>query len=86
MEGHDMMNTRGRAAPGIVGGVLVVLGFTGLIVRSVPYHSTENLAEIGTFKMKVTEQKEFEIPPLVSGCFILAGSALLFSSLRRPPE
>jgi hypothetical protein len=81
-----MMNMRGRAAARIVGGVLVVLGFTGLIVRGVPYQSTDNVAEIGTFKMKVTEQKQFEIPPLLSGCFILAGSALLFSSLRRPGE
>ena len=68
----------------IVGGVLVVLGFTGLILRSVPYQDTENVAEIGTFKMKVTEQKQFEIPPLLSGCLILAGSALLFSPWRRP--
>ena len=68
----------------ILGAVLVVLGFVGLVVRGVPYHSTENLAEIGTFKMKVTEEKRFEIPPLLSGCLILAGAVLLFSPWRRP--
>jgi hypothetical protein len=81
-----MTKLQGSGAVRIVGGLLVVLGFTGLIVRGVPYQSTENLAEIGTFKMKVTEQKQFEIPPLVSGCLILAGSALLFSPWRKPDQ
>lgn len=65
------------------GAVLILLGFLGLIFRSIPYQTTENLAEIGTIKMKVTENKHLEFPPLLSGCVILAGAALLFSS-RRP--
>lgn len=77
---------RGTEAARIAGGVMIVLGFAGLIVRGVPYQSTENLAEIGTFKMKVTEKRQFEIPPLLAGAFIFAGSALLFSSWRRPAE
>lgn len=70
----------------IIGGALIVLGFAGLIFRGVPYQSTENLAEIGTLKMKVTEQKRFEIPPLLSGCVIFAGAALLFVPWSRPRE
>ncbi|MGH7742057.1 MAG: hypothetical protein ACRENS_08545 [Candidatus Eiseniibacteriota bacterium] len=68
----------------ITGAVLIVLGFAALIFRGIPYQSTENVAEFGTLKMKVTEKKHFEVPPLLSGCVILAGSALLFSNLRRP--
>jgi hypothetical protein len=66
----------------ILGGVLIVLGLVALIFRSVPYQSTDNVAEFGNIKMKVTENKHFEIPPLLSGCVILVGSALLFSGLR----
>jgi len=76
----------GGGAVRIAGAVLIVLGFTGLIVRGVPYQSTENLAEIGTLKMKVTEQKRFEIPPLLSGCVLFAGAALLFAPWSRPRE
>jgi hypothetical protein len=36
--------------------------------------------------MKVTEQKRFEIPPLLSGCVIFAGAALLFVPWSRPRE
>lgn len=74
----------GSNAARIAGAALIVLGFTGLIVRGVPYHSSENLAEIGTFKMKVTEEKRFEIPPLLCGVLIFAGGALLFVPWRKP--
>ena len=74
----------GIRAARVTGAVLIVLGLTGLIVRGVPYHSTENLAEIGTLKMKVTEEKRFEIPPLLCGGVILAGAALFFTGLGRP--
>ena len=70
----------------IIGGALIVLGFAGLIFPGVPYQSTENVAEIGTFKMKVTEQKHFQIPPLLSGCLIFAGAALMFAPWNRPRE
>lgn len=71
--------------PRIIGGVLIVLGFTTLIVHGVPYHTTDNVARFGTIRMDVTEQKRFEIPPLVGGCLILAGAALLFLPGPRPP-
>jgi hypothetical protein len=60
-----------------VGAVLVVLGFLGLVFGGIPYKKTENIAEIGDFKMKVTEKKRATIPPVVSGVAILAGAVLL---------
>jgi len=70
----------------IAGVVLIVLGFVGLCFPGIPYKSTENIAEIGDLKMKVTENKHFAIPPLVSGVFILAGAAMTFGTWRRPAD
>lgn len=66
---------RGNAR--IVGAVLVALGFVTLALGGFGYRKTENIAEIGDFKMNVSERKRFDVPPLVSGIVILAGAALL---------
>ncbi len=60
-----------------LGAILVVLGFLSLLFGGIPYKKTENIAEIGDFKMKVTENKRATIPPVVSGVAILAGAVLL---------
>ncbi len=62
----------------IAGGVLVALGFAGLIWGGIPYKKTENIAQIGDLKMQVTEKKQMAIPPVVSGLAILVGGVLLF--------
>ncbi|HEY2954188.1 MAG TPA: hypothetical protein VGK89_02925 [Candidatus Eisenbacteria bacterium] len=66
----------------IAGAILVALGFAALIAGGVPYRKTENVAEIGGFKMQVTEKKEFAIPPLVGGIAIALGAAMLFARRR----
>ncbi len=63
----------------IAGAVLIVLGFAALLVGGVPYRKTENVAEIGTLKMQVTQKKEFVIPPVVGGIAIAVGVAMLFA-------
>ena len=68
--------SRGNAR--IVGAVLVALGLVALVLGGFGYRKTENIAEFGDFKMKVSERKRFDVPPLVSGIVILAGAALLF--------
>ena len=63
----------------VFGIVLILLGFAGLIFGGVSYRTTENVAQIGDFKMKVSEQKRLTVPPVISGVAILAGAALLFA-------
>jgi hypothetical protein len=67
----------------IVGVALVALGLLGLLFGGIPYKESQNVAEIGGFKMQVTEKKRLTIPPIVSGLAILAGAALLFGSRKR---
>jgi hypothetical protein len=69
----------------ICGAVLIVLGFIGLALGGVPYQSRENVAQLGDFKMEITEKKTFPIPPLVSGLVILIGAGLMFASRRKHP-
>jgi hypothetical protein len=66
----------------IAGIVLIVLGFAALVFGGVPYNRTENVAQIGDFKMNMTEKKQLAIPPVVSGLAILVGSALLFAQRK----
>ncbi len=68
-----------------LGAALVIIGFLGLLLGGIPYNKTENVAEIGDFKMKVTEKKNFNLPPAVSGLAILVGAAIWFSGSRKPP-
>lgn len=67
----------------VLGLVLVVLGFVGLLWGGIPYTKKENIAEIGDLKMQVTEKKQVTIPPLLSGIAILAGAFLLMRG-RKP--
>ena len=66
----------------MAGVVLVVLGFAVLLFGRIPYGKTENVAEIGTLKMQVTEKKEFVIPPVLGGIAIFVGTAMLFIRRR----
>jgi hypothetical protein len=66
----------------MTGAALVVLGFAALIVGGIPYRKTENVAEIGTLKMQVTENREFAIPPVFGGLAIGIGTAMLFVRRR----
>ena len=67
------------------GVVLVVLGFLGLIFGGIPYNKTENIAQFGDLKMRVTEKKQASIPPVVSGLAILVGAVLLTRRGRSAP-
>jgi len=67
----------------IAGAVLIALGFAALLVGGIPYRKTENVAEIGTLKMQVTQKKEFVIPPAAGGLAILVGAAMLFAGRRK---
>ena len=68
-----------------LGAVLVILGFLGLLLGGIPYNRTENIAQIGDLKMRVTEKKNIPLPPVVSGFAILVGVAIWFSAGRKRP-
>jgi hypothetical protein len=67
----------------IAGAVLILLGFTALLIGGIPYKKTENVAQIGDLKMQVTEKHEYSIPPVVSGLAILAGAVMMFAGGRK---
>jgi hypothetical protein len=68
----------------IAGGVLIVLGFLGLIYGSIAYNKKDEIAKIGDVKMEVVEKKHLTLPPFVSGAAILVGAVLLFAGGRKP--
>ena len=68
----------------IAGAVLIALGLLALAFGGINYRKTENVAEIGDFKMKVSERKQLPIPPLVSGVVILVGAGMLLGAGRKP--
>ena len=67
-----------------LGAALVVLGLLGLLFGGIPYRRTETIAQIGDFKMRATEKRHLELPPIVSGFAVLVGAALWFGSGRKP--
>jgi hypothetical protein len=67
-----------------LGGVLVLLGFLGLLFGGIPYNRTETVAQIGNLKMRATEKRQLSLPPVVSGFAILVGAAIWFSARRKP--
>lgn len=62
----------------ILGVVLVLLGIAGLVVRSIPYHETEQVAKIGPVTATQVSEKEIMIPPYVSVIVIVAGLGLVY--------
>jgi hypothetical protein len=68
----------------VLGAALALIGLIGLIYGGIPYKSTETVAEIGGLKMQATEEKHWKLPPLVSGFAILVGTAIFFSTGRKP--
>jgi hypothetical protein len=67
-----------------LGAVLVLLGFVGLLFGGIPYNKTETVAQIGDLKMKATEKRHLNLPPVVSGMAILVGAAIWFGASRKP--
>jgi len=67
----------------VLGAALVLIGLIGLIYGGIPYKKTENVAQIGDLKMQVTEQKHWNLPPIVSGFSILVGAAIFFAAGRK---
>ncbi len=68
----------------IAGAVLIALGLVGLVMGGIPYRKTTNVAEFGDLKMQVKEEKQFTVPPIVSGIAILAGAAMMFGARSKP--
>lgn len=70
----------------VVGAALVVLGLAGLLFGGIPYKRSETVAQIGGLKMRATEKRNLNLPPVVSGVAILVGAAIWFGARRRAPS
>ncbi len=68
----------------VLGAALVILGLLGLLFGGIPYNKTETIAQIGGIKMRATEKRHLELPPIVSGFAILVGAVLWFRAGRNP--
>lgn len=65
------------------GVALVVLGALALAFQGFNYNSKKNVVDFGTFHVTASEQKRFDIPPVVGGLIVLGGLVLIVAGSRR---
>jgi hypothetical protein len=61
----------------------MLLGFVGLVQKSITYTKDKDTAEIGPFELSVTEKETVALPFGASVAAIAAGAVLLAVGLRR---
>jgi hypothetical protein len=68
-----------------VGLILALLGGAGLAFGSVPYQDDEVLLDAGPLEASASVEREWEVPPLLSGGALAAGLALVaLGAAKRP--
>jgi hypothetical protein len=68
----------------IAGIVIAAVGLISLLTGGFSYKSTETVAQLGDLKMRATEDKKLNVPPVVSGIAIAVGTAMAFAGARKP--
>lgn len=66
----------------IAGVILILGGFTGLVVDYIPIHHQEEVAKIGPITATRDKETDVIVPPLVGVIAILAGAGLVFAGAR----
>lgn len=65
------------AALTIAGAILVLLGLLAFAIPVFTTNHTRDVAQLGDLKVQATEQRSYEIPPLVSGGALILGVVLI---------
>lgn len=61
---------------------LIILGLVALGYREIKYTKQQNIAQIGSFQITTSTQKNIYLPPLADGLAIIAGIVLMISGRR----
>ena len=67
----------GRSAVTIFGAALVLLGLLAFAIPVFTTQHTEDVARIGELRLQATQQRSYEIPPLLSGGALVLGVVLI---------
>jgi hypothetical protein len=67
----------------ILGVLLMLLGFVGLVQKSITYTKDKDTAELGPFELSVTHRETVALPLGASVAALAAGAVLLAVGLRR---
>jgi hypothetical protein len=77
------VNRSSMTAPMIGGAVLILLGLLGFAVPYFTTQQTHDVAKVGDLKLQTTENRTFEVPPLVSGGAVVLGVVLIGAGFYR---
>jgi uncharacterized membrane protein len=61
----------------------IILGALALAFQGFSYNKKKNVVDFGTVHVTATEQKRFDIPPVVGGLIVLGGIVLVVAGSRR---
>ena len=67
----------------ILGVLLMLLGFVGLLQKGITYTKDKDTAEIGPFELSVTEKETIALPFGASVAMLAGGAVLLAVGLGR---
>lgn len=67
----------------LVGIVLIVLGVTGLAVRTITYTETEEIVDIGPLELESEEEHTIPVPTIAGIIAVLAGFGLVLAGSRK---
>ena len=67
----------------IVGIILIILGVVSLAYQGITYTTREKAIDIGPIEATAEKQKTIPLPPVLGGCALAGGVALLIVGARR---
>ena len=69
----------------VLGVLLMLVGFVGLVQKSITYTKDKDTAEIGPFELSVTEKETIALPFGASVASLAVGAVLFAVGIRRAP-
>ena len=67
----------------IVGIILIILGVVSLAYQGITYTTREKIIDIGPIEATAEKHKTIPLPPVLGGCALAGGVALLIVGARR---
>jgi hypothetical protein len=66
----------------IVGILLIILGVISLAYQGITYTTREKIVDIGPIHATAEKEKTIPLPPILGGCALAGGVALLIAGAR----